>query len=203
MRRQGNLLTIIWSGFLILGLFVGLCAQERTPANPLTDTQVPLSKQARTMPVSKSKITLKLTFDGEPFEVTQYEGATIRIERNGSTFGLAAYLEGDSVKIKAFKMFTIKNGEEIIGEGVTELADSEVSVRLSKIINDDIGATIELLTVKKQEQTKENTDPNSPRSQSYPMFGDTCCVTCNGTRVCGCGVTTSCGSCCVDVCGCG
>src|ERR1700754_3903025 len=107
MKKHSNRLTsigkAIFSGFLIVSLFTALSAQEaleksqdKSPATP----QVPFSKQAQTRPISNSKITLKLTFDGTRFDVTQHEGAIIRIERNGNVYGLVPYLAGDRVQIK-------------------------------------------------------------------------------------------------------
>jgi len=204
MKKKSNLLTCIGkaiiSGFLIIGMFTALSAQEileKSPDKPSASPQVPYSKQAKTTPVSKSKIRLKLTFDGEPFEVSQFEGATIRIERNGSTYGLIPYLDGDQVQVKAVKMYVVKDGDEIIGEGVTELTDFEVSLNVPVAKASELGATIELLHIEKKNKAKKNAN------QPTLSLLDNCCLSCGGTTVCGCGVSGSCGSCCPQGCGCG
>jgi hypothetical protein len=203
MKKQNNHLTnickIFFCGFLIFNLFTTLCAQEileRSSDKPSPAPRVPNSKQAKTSPVSKSKITLKITFDGEPFVVTQYEGATIRIERNGSTFGLIPYLDGDQVRIKAVKMSVITDGKDIIGEAISDLAYYEVSTEASVVNGTELGATIELLYVKRAHMTGQIND------RFVPLLVEECCITCGGTTMCACAVGSNCGSCCVRGCGC-
>lgn len=203
MKKRDNHLTnigkICFSGFLIFNLFTALSAQEileKSPDKSSPAPRVPNSKQAKTPPISKSQIRLKITFDGEPFEVTQYEGATIRIERNGSTFGLIPYLYGEQVRIKLVKMSVITDGKDIIGEAISDLADYEVSAEAPIVNGMELGATIELLRINRVYITGQIS------KRFVPLMVEECCVTCAGTTVCACGVFTNCGNCCVRGCGC-
>src|SRR5438309_1566320 len=68
----------------LLGVISAISAQDVPFRSKQLNEPVPLSDQARTVPISKDQITLKITLDnGESVKATQFEGGMIRMEIQG------------------------------------------------------------------------------------------------------------------------
>jgi hypothetical protein len=68
-----------------------MSAQDNSLSQP--DTPLPWSRQAKTIPISDKRISLRLTFpEGQTMVATQLEGGMIRIEKDKAIFGLTPYI---------------------------------------------------------------------------------------------------------------
>ncbi|MEK6408524.1 MAG: hypothetical protein AABN34_16470 [Acidobacteriota bacterium] len=192
------------TSFLVVITFISMIgAQDVTLKSKQIDEPLPLSEQAKTIPISNNQITLKITLDGgQSVLATQYEGGMIRLEmEGGEIFGLTPYKRGlgDAVvNLKIFRIIRIKKGGKVVGEGITELETSVIgnqpSRTLSSLANNEPRFSVQLVGIKEYSKIKEI----GLRPQ-YEAAG-TCCVTCDGMKTCACSVETTCGSCCIGVC---
>jgi|GEM_PF-6432784 len=202
-RNQWNVAgSVAFSALTLFALFaVALSAityakqesQKQSADNSVVDS-------GRVGTVSGSKVRLKLTFDnGAVFKVTQFEGAPIRVTRNGSTVVIATHLDSENlnrVHAKIYKVFPV--GVQL-GEGMAEVGSLDIGKTASEFNEGDLACKIEVVQIVVDMKTTED---RNEFSRVHLMGGGTgqCCLTCDGITVCGCGVDGSCGSCCVGSC---
>jgi hypothetical protein len=189
----------VLSGLLATGLLATIYAQESTSQFKSGQGLVVYSKSVRTVPESGSKVTLRLIFDnGAVFRVTQFEGAMIRIIRNGTTIGLAAHIDVDhwnQVSAKVFNVVPVAMKDVDRGESITEMGSFDIGREASELPNGDLGVKVEVLGIAYE---VGNTDENKKTSRVHLLNREgECCVTCSGITVCGGAVDAPCGSCCV------
>jgi len=97
-----------WSGvgkaaFSVLTLFAlmavalsGIVYAQRISQKQSADNPVVYEEKFGTAAVSESKVKLRLTFDdGTVWTVTQFEGAMIKVKRNGITIGISPHVDKD------------------------------------------------------------------------------------------------------------
>src|SRR6185295_3886151 len=82
--------SFIGASALLLTVYAETEPQKNVADDPITLT----NKKSGTVHSSGSRVSLRLTFDtGAVFTVTQFEGAPIRIERNGSTISMVPHVD--------------------------------------------------------------------------------------------------------------
>lgn len=128
-------------------------------------------------------VQLHLTFEsGDWANVTEYEGGTIRIEKDGKKLAISPYIrEQGQVELRLFQVVQ-RNGKETMNAVGSLLAGKE----LTKVEGGGLLTGIQVL------------DPNKklPSDQLAAAGGTTCCATtCAGTQICGVCVCTDCGRC--------
>jgi|SRR5437660_194387 len=188
----------------VVGALSAIWAQD-APLGVQLNGSVPLSNQARTEPISKDQIRLKIILDnGESVQATQLEGGMIRMEIEGrGIFGFTPIRRGQSdgvVAVKVFRITKVQKDGQVVGERIKELQTNEAGnqpTALSGLADNEPRIMIQLVGVREY--------PKITKVSSPPQIGglgDTggCCVACNGIKVCACSVDASCGSCCVGVC---
>ncbi len=115
--------------------------------------------------------------------------AVFEITEMGEGNEAVRYLERFGVNGAGFSAATSGAVVEHIGVKVIQIAKSRLSDEDIKVIQKRLVPSFDFAS----EQTAAGDPPD------VPMAG-TCCVTCDDTRVCGCKVELSCGSCCEDPC---
>ena len=212
---KGRLITVWTLGFAVLvpcALLVKLYArddrfQAKLPGNPI-ENSVRYTQSVKAVSASKSRVTLKLTFDnGQVATVTQLVGKPIRVERNGSAIAVVPHVDRatgsmDQVTAKIFRMLPTDAGEPQLGEGIGEYRLPTVGKETTDQGTTDLGFKIEVLRISLETDAEESIKTErvsfSPARSFYQ--GGACCVTCAGTMVCACRVAMDCGSCCVGSC---
>ncbi|MFL6282073.1 MAG: hypothetical protein ACJ74Q_02770 [Pyrinomonadaceae bacterium] len=129
-------------------------------------------------------VKLHLTFGGGHWaNVTEAEGGTIRVERDGKRFALAPYIRDQSsgkVELRVFRVAQ-REGKEALEPVDTLLVDRG----LTKLNGGDLPLGVQVLDVGK-------TLPG----EALAATAATCCArACDGTLVCGVCVCTDCGVC--------
>jgi hypothetical protein len=125
-------------------------------AKSSADIPISYGKRAETIPTPKTKITLKIRFDnGAIGEVTQFEGETIRYEKNGSVLGIIAYAEEDGINAKVFRIFPGKNEMGILGERIAEVNEFKIGEQAVRVGSGDWGVGVEVLNVEKGSEVKK------------------------------------------------
>lgn len=203
---KGRLITVWTLGCSILvlsGLLVTLYAQDdRSQTNPAADS-ISSRGSVGTVSASKSKVTLKLAFDnGSVFKVTQFMDRVIRVERNGSAVAIVAHMDTrriDQVVARIYKLLPEEAGGEPLGESIGELRLSSIGNDSAEASPSNLGFRLQVIRLSLESDVEGTIKLSSFR----PFDGGgecTCCVTCNGIRVCGCAVEGDCGSCCCGTC---
>jgi hypothetical protein len=197
-RALGKMLT---SGFLIIGLATALSAQENLPERSPGYHGTSRGVQSKIVAVTDSKVTLRFTFDnGVWFEVTQLEGETISLEKDGAKIGFVASVGEDGVSLTAYDMLGVKDQERNLSEGNSLLSKFKVSRKAPQSLWPSLGLKIELLNIVKDWKSEGLVNHSPPYKTSSLDPGGLCCVTCSGIKMCACSVTAPCGECCVGVC---
>jgi len=181
-------------------------AQDENNLQKQEDGSIAVAKyeQAKTIPISDRLITLDLTLDNHsPFEVTQLEGGLIRVEKEGAwTVGFTPYIRDANtgeIAVKVFQIYTIQRDNVAVGEGIVELqtlhAGNETNNHKENFTFGDSLFSIQIAA----KENRFKPDKSKIYIQSQEGSGS-CCVTCDGIRICGCSVVASCGSCCYPSC---
>jgi hypothetical protein len=155
-----------------LGLIMIVWAHGRSapqPAHGKTDTV--------------KAVRLRLTFEaGDSANVTQFEGGTITIEKNGNKLAITPYIrdQGAKVELRVFQAVH-REGKEVMEALDTLLVDKG----LTKLTRGNLPLSVQVLDFNKKLPVEFLARPPT-----------TCCATtCAGTQVCGVCVCTDCGRC--------
>jgi hypothetical protein len=133
-------------------------------------------------------VQLRFTFDRHWANVTEVEGGTFTIERDGKKLAVTPYIrEGGAAELRVFKVVQ-NDGKETMEAASTLL----VGKGLTKFEVGGLVMDVQVLNANKK---------LSP--QLLAASGATCCVrACNGTLFCGVCVCTDCGRCGPNWCDC-
>jgi hypothetical protein len=129
-------------------------------------------------------VKLRLTFEGGHWaNVTEVEGGTIKVERDGKKLAITPYIRdqsGGKVELRVFQAVQ-HAGRETMEAADTLLVDRD----LTKLDVGNLPLGVQVLDVEKTLPADLLASPAA-----------TCCTrTCNGTLVCGVCVCTDCGVC--------
>jgi hypothetical protein len=152
-------------GFITIMLAYGI------PASPLT--------QAGTDSVRA--IQLRFTFAGGDWaNVTEVEGGTIKVEKDGNKLTITPYLrDHGQVELRVFQAVQ-REGREMMEAVDTLLVDKS----LTKLNRGKLPFSVQVLNAEKKLPAAASGNPR------------TCCATtCAGTQICGVCVCTDCGRC--------
>ena len=150
----------------VFGLVIWVSAR---PAHPLTHASTD----------SVKAVQLRFTFaSGDSATVTEFEGGTINVEKDGKKLTITPYLrDHGKVELRVFQAVQ-REGKETMEAIDTLLVDKD----LTKLNRGNLPFSVQVLNA-------EKTLPAAAR-------GGTCCArTCNGTQICGACVCTDCGAC--------
>jgi hypothetical protein len=128
-------------------------------------------------------VRLRLTFEsGAWANVTEFEGGTIKIEKNGKKLAISPYIrEQGQVELRLFKAVQ-HEGKETMDAAGTLLVGKE----FTKVEGGDLVTGVQVLDANKL----------LPSDEVAASAATDCCVrTCNGVLVCGFCVCTDCGRC--------
>jgi hypothetical protein len=157
---------------LAVGGFMMIVLAQDRPEPPMT--------QASTSSIRAVK--LRLTFEsGDSANVTEFEGGTIKIEKDGNKLTITPYIrEQGKVELRVFQAVQREGKEVMQALDTLLLADK----RLTKLNRGNLPFSVQVLDAEKKLST------------AAPGGGGTCCArTCNGTLICGSCVCTDCGVC--------
>jgi len=135
-------------------------------------------------------VQLRLTFEsGDWANVTEFEGGTIKIEKNGKKLAISPYIrEHGQVELRLFQAVQREGRETMVAAGTMFVGQN-----LTKLEGGGLVTGIQVLDPKKK----------LPSDQLAAAGGTTCCVTtCAGTTVCGVCVCTDCRRCGPNWCDC-
>lgn len=140
--------------------------------------------------LSADVVVLMLTMDdGTWFKITERVGSMIQIQGRGLDFGLVPKMDNGQISVVGYDI--ANNNREI---GIINTATRLEAVKRvgdhAGLTNSDLPFTVDVIGLKK----------NTVQSGRFLLSGDRCCVTCNGVRVCACGVDSGCGNCCSGPC---
>lgn len=162
VRRCNFAYKIGGAAILLFGLLPMMPVKESTAE----ESKPQHNKRSIISPISESRFTLRLTFDnGEVFEATQIEGEMIRIEKDGDTLGITPYraAENSELKAKVFKVFPVRRFGSVVGEGVEELEEIGLEMRLSRVDSGNIGMYIEMVKVENVPKREVKKNPLTNR----------------------------------------
>lgn len=128
-------------------------------------------------------VRLRLTFGGGHWaNVTEIEGGTITVERDGKKLAITPYIRDQGrVELRVFQAVRREGGETMEAAG-TLLADES----LTKLDRVSLPLSVQVLDAEK----------SLPSELLAAAPAPTCCATaCDGTVVCGVCVCTDCGHC--------
>jgi hypothetical protein len=131
---------------------------------------------------SVSAVKLRFTFaSGDSAIVTQVEGGTIKVERDGKKLTITPYMrDHGQVELRVFHAVQ-REGKEIMEAVDTLLVDKG----LTKLNRGSLPFSVQVLDAEKKLS-----------AAALAASGTTCCATtCAGTLVCGVCVCTDCGRC--------
>ena len=135
-------------------------------------------------------VQLRFTLEGGHWaNVTEVEGGTITVQREGKKLAITPYIrDGGTVELQVFKAVQ-NNGKETMETAGTLVIGKE----LSKLEAGGLVLSVKVLNANKM----------LPASLVAASAGATCCVrSCNGTLFCGVCVCTDCGRCGPNWCDC-
>lgn len=127
-------------------------------------------------------VKLRFTFpSGDSANVTQVEGAAIKVEKDGKKLTITPYIrDHGQVELRVFQATQREGGEKM--EALDTLM---VDKSLTKLNRGDLPFSVQVLDAEKKLPTA-----------AFAGGGGTCCArTCNGTLICGSCVCTDCGFC--------
>ena len=153
----------------VFGLVIWVSAR---PAHPLTHASTD----------SVNAVQLRFTFaSGDSATVTEFEGGTINVEKDGKKLTITPYLrDHGKVELRVFKAVQ-REGKETMEAIDTLLVDKD----LTKLNRGNLPFSVRVLNAEKKLPAAALATP--PR---------TCCATtCAGTVICGVCVCTDCGRC--------
>jgi hypothetical protein len=135
-------------------------------------------------------VKLRLTFEsGDWANVTQIDGGTIRIEKNGKILAITPYIrEQGQVELRLFQAVQRQGKETMDAIGILV-----VGKELTKLEGGGLLKSVQVLDSNKR----------LPSDRLALSGGSSCCTTtCAGTQVCGFCVCTDCGRCGPNWCDC-
>lgn len=142
----------------------------------------PEPQPTQTSADSVRAVKLRFTFaSGDSATVTQVEGGTIKVERDGKKLTITPYMrDHGQVELRVFQAVQREGGEMM--EAVdTLLVDKE----LTKLNRGNLPFSVRVLDAEKKLP-----------AAALATSGATCCATtCAGTQICGVCVCTDCGRC--------
>lgn len=126
-------------------------------------------------------VKLRFTFaSGDSANVTQVEGGTIKVEKDGNKLTITPYMRDQGqVELRVFQAVQ-REGKEIMEALDTLLVDKG----LTKLNRGSLPFSVQLLDADKKLTAPASAPP-----------GTCCATTCNGTQICGVCVCTDCGRC--------
>ena len=127
-------------------------------------------------------VKLRFTFaSGDSANVTQVEGGTIKVEKDGKKLAITPYIrDHGQVELRVFQAVQ-REGREMMEALDTLTVDKSVK----KLNRGDLPFSVQVLDAQKKLS-----------AAAPPGGGGTCCArTCNGTLICGSCVCTDCGIC--------
>ena len=196
--------SFIGASALLLTVYAETEPQKNVADDPITLT----NKKSGTVHSPGSRVSLRLTFDtGAVFTVTQFEGAPIRIERNGSTISMVPHVDtinGNQVRVDIFKGLSMSPKDVSIKNRIPDISAFEVGIEPSALPISDLGSRVEIAVVGIAYEVRVPSE-DKEISRFRPLFDppgriDECCLRCSEITVCGCAVEGACGSCCSGSC---
>lgn len=176
-----------------LGWLSIVCAQDILPYN----------NQAKAFPTSDNFVELRIQLaSGGLFQVSQRNGGMIRIEKDGTTVGLTPIVVDKSrgiVSVVICEIIPLRNISNLVGESIIQGESFTLDKASPKSGIGKLAISVELEAI----NTPLKNDKSESRLKAVSLLpgpDGTCCVTCNGTKVCACAVTSSCGGCCLGDC---
>jgi hypothetical protein len=142
----------------------------------------PAPPPSRGAAASLRAVRLRLTFEGGHWaNVTEVEGGTINIEKDGKKLAITPYIrDRDKVELRVFQAVRHEGGE-----AMEAAATMSVDRGLTKLDRVSLPLSVRVL----------DTEKTLP-SELLAEAGGTCCArACDGTLVCGVCVCTDCGQC--------
>jgi hypothetical protein len=133
-----------------------------------------------------TELTLRLTSSGHILEGRQWGGIPIVLTAGASAISVRPRRDQAGIEIRVLK-------------GSATMADLTYGVGSIELLGPSVGEPLHLalgnaLGVLTLERSQHSENRNAKKK------GRECCVTCGGITVCGCVVSTDCGSCCVAEC---
>ena len=162
---------------VVFGFMVIVWAHGR-PAPPVTQASMDSASMD-----SVRAVQLRFTFgNGDSANVTEVEGGTINVEKNGAKLTIIPYTrEHGQVELRIFQAVQ-RDGKEMTQALDTLLVDKN----LTKLNRGNLPFSVQVL----------NADKKLPAAARIGGGGGTCCATtCSGTVICGVCVCTDCGRC--------
>ncbi|HEU4432789.1 MAG TPA: hypothetical protein VFR51_05290 [Pyrinomonadaceae bacterium] len=160
----GTILLTVF-GFMMFALSYG------KPASPLTQANGD----------SVKAVKLRFTFaSGDSANVTELEGGTIKVEKDGEKLAITPYRrDHGQVELRIFRAAQ-RDGREMMEALDTLLVDKS----LTKLSRGNLPFSVQVIDAEKKLPAVEVANAS-----------DCCATTCNGTVVCGFCVCTDCGRC--------
>lgn len=146
------------------------------------DRYAPSTAQGQTNSVRA--VRLRLTFaNGHWANVTEVEGGTIKIERDGKKLAITPYIsDQNSGKVELRVMQVTESGGRETMETVDTLL---VDKNLTKLTRSNLPLSVQVL----------DTEKRLPADLTTASVAECCARACDGTLVCGVCVCTDCGVC--------
>jgi hypothetical protein len=144
--------------------------------------QTPSTAQGRTDSVRAVKLRLNFA-DGHWANVTEAEGGTITLEKDGKKLAITPYIRDQSsgrVELRVFQV-AVSAGRETMEAVDTLLVDKN----LTNLTTGDLRLSVQVL----------DTEKMIPADVSIASASQCCARTCSGILVCGVCVCTDCGVC--------
>lgn len=171
----------------------------------LCTTQAHAGSTAFSVPISDKLVHGELLLpNGEKAEFFIREGAMLKFKDTeyGYYYGLTPVVEDDEVTFTLFELKEVGDGDEMVfqlsqGQAWVEAESTSLSLphdfefRVLEVLDHSFPA---------DQQVPYLNQLSMRRLQDAMENSGTCCVSCGSTRVCGCMVSLSCGSCCSDSC---
>ena len=155
---------------------------SQAAVSPASSSPAPAA--ARSAKDSVKAVRLRLTFEGGHWaNVTEFEGGTIKVERDGKKLAITPYIrDQNSGKVELLVSQAVQHeGREAMEAAGTLLVDKG----LTKLEQGGLTLSVQVLDAEKRLP-----------SELLAEAGGTCCATaCDGTLVCGVCVCTDCGHC--------
>jgi len=154
----------------VFGLMMIVLAHGR-PASPMTQASGD----------SVKAVKLRFNFaNGDSANVTEIEGGTITVEKNGEKLAITPYRrDHGQVELRVFRA-TQRDGKEMMEALDTLLVDKS----LTKLTRGNLPFSVQVTDGEKSLPAAE-----------VATAGNCCATTCNGTVICGFCVCTDCGRC--------
>lgn len=160
-------------------------------------------KPARAIPISNWLITVSISggkTDGS-FEVSQFEGGLIRIEKSqGVIYGFSPFISDRETGKVAIKVYRISQDKDANGDIEERLSEVQALVADKAVPTGyEDGEAIIKFQVRNIRQDSSLTG-DILMTQGNLRLQEDCCIRCDGDKVCACRVASVCGGCCDGPC---